>query len=107
VTAYLGTDYNRKGARESHGCRCPKPRNIPGIWRVVQLRCNHSLFNGGRYTPSAYSEVRCIICGARWRTKAAYVDSLKLVTSAQAYEMFRLAEQGLLTEAAAAAIEGA
>jgi len=43
---------------------------------VAQRRCNHSAFNGNRYTPSAYSEVRCTVCGRVWRTKAAYVDTL-------------------------------
>jgi hypothetical protein len=47
-------------------------------WRVTALRCNYSTFNGGRRTPSAYSEIVCGLCGARWRTKAAYVDALPL-----------------------------
>lgn len=50
-------------------CNC-KPRNI----EVLQRKCNHSAFNGYRYTPSDYSLVRCLKCGAVWRTKAKYVD---------------------------------
>ena len=45
-------------------------------WRVTVYRGNFSAFNGYRFTPSDYSEVVCERCGARWRTKAKYVDSL-------------------------------
>jgi hypothetical protein len=54
-------------------CRC-KHR---GCWRVTARKCNYSAFNGYRWSPSDYSEVICDVtaggCGARWRTKAAYV----------------------------------
>jgi hypothetical protein len=50
-------------------CKC-KPRTV----RVLQYRSNHSAFNGYRHTRSAYSAVECVTCGARWRTKAAYVE---------------------------------
>jgi hypothetical protein len=47
---------------------------------VTQYKCNHSAFNGYRRTPSDYSEVACLGslggCGARWRTKAAYVEDI-------------------------------
>jgi hypothetical protein len=43
---------------------------------VVQRECNHSAFNGWKYTPSKYSEVRCVMCGRSFRTKAAYVALL-------------------------------
>lgn len=42
-------------------------------WRVSVRRGNFSTFNGGRWTPSEYSEVICTIDGQVWRTKAAYV----------------------------------
>lgn len=45
-------------------------------WRVKQLRCNFSAFNGYRYCRSDYSLIECFECGAHWRTKAAYVDRL-------------------------------
>ena len=54
-------------------CRCPKPDRQ---WEVTQRRCNHSTFNGSRWTPSRYSEVRCRGCRSIWRTTAAYVDRL-------------------------------
>jgi hypothetical protein len=46
--------------------------------KVIVRRANYSAFNGYRYTPSDYSAVRCFVegCGARWRTKAGYVDLL-------------------------------
>jgi hypothetical protein len=45
-------------------------------WYVVVYRANRSAFNGYRFTPSDYSQVRCAKCGATWRTKAAYVERL-------------------------------
>lgn len=49
-------------------------------WRVAMYRCNYSAFNGYHYTPSDYSEIICERaeggCGARWRTKAKYVETL-------------------------------
>ena len=60
-------------------CRCTAGRDR-STWVVLQRRCNHSAFNGYRWTPSDYSDVQCVAeqggCGARWRTKAAYVDQL-------------------------------
>lgn len=59
-------------------CRCEE-RNKPieeRQWVVDAYRCNHSAFNGHRYTPSAYSAVSCTVCGYGWRTKAAYVEKL-------------------------------
>jgi hypothetical protein len=44
---------------------------------VTARRRNYSAFNGYHCTPSEYSEVRCLVTGARWRTKAAYVDQLR------------------------------
>jgi hypothetical protein len=49
-------------------------------WRIVTYRGNHSAFSGYRFTPSDYSEVACHRrfggCGARWRTKAKYVEEI-------------------------------
>lgn len=45
-------------------------------WQVVTRNGNYSAFSGYHFTPSRYSLVRCAACGARWRTKAAYVSSL-------------------------------
>jgi ornithine cyclodeaminase/alanine dehydrogenase-like protein (mu-crystallin family) len=41
---------------------------------VTMRRANCSAFNGYRRTPSAYSQVICVGCGAIGRTKAAYVS---------------------------------
>lgn len=46
-------------------------------WYVMHYRCNYSAFNGYRYTPSDYSQVKCAGCGHIWRTKARYVDGLR------------------------------
>lgn len=62
---------------EIYTCRCPGSRaERMTNWVVSVLRGNYSAFNGYRFTPSDYSEVRCERCGVRWRTKAAYVDTL-------------------------------
>lgn len=53
-------------------------------WRIVQYRCNHSSFNGCRKTRSDYSGLRCLACGAYWRTRAAYVDRLLPATGDEA-----------------------
>lgn len=45
-------------------------------WQVVQRMQNRSAFNGGRATRSAWSAVRCPLCGCHWRTRAAYVRTL-------------------------------
>ena len=49
------------------------------LWRVVQYRCNHSAFNGYHTTPSDYSSITCLRCGADWRTKASYVAALQMI----------------------------
>lgn len=61
-------------------CSCPE-RSKPvdkRAWTVITMRGNYSTFNGRRFAHSDYSEVRCAECGARWRTKAAYVADLLL-----------------------------
>jgi hypothetical protein len=45
-------------------------------WTVIVRNGNYSAFNGYRFTPSAYSLVKCRSCGAHWRTRAAYVAGL-------------------------------
>jgi hypothetical protein len=45
-------------------------------WVVTVYRANYSTFNGGRRTPSNYSQVTCTRCGRVWRTNAAYVEQL-------------------------------
>lgn len=54
----------------------PGSNRPPRAWRVYQRYCNHSAFNGYRETYSEYSSVRCLRCGASWRTKADFVSFL-------------------------------
>lgn len=63
----------------SFSCRCDERSKPPDqrSWGVIARRCNYSTFNGGRYTPSDYSEIVCLSCGAIGRTKAKYVDQLR------------------------------
>ena len=70
-------------------CKCPerkkpvKQRN----WVVTQYKWNSGDFvvDGGEY--SDYSEVRCLSCCSRGRTKAQYVESLKLMSETEAYDI--------------------
>ena len=69
----------------SFSCHCPERKRsvTERRWVVTQRRCNHSAFNGYRMTPSDYSTVWCLSCGAIGRTKAAYVDQLPNATAKQ------------------------
>lgn len=61
-----------------NACQCAE-REKPlreRAWVVLQRWCNHSAFNGYRYTPSEWSALMCRECHASWRTKAKYVDEL-------------------------------
>lgn len=64
---------------------CPGQKGRP-CWslnvRVVQRECNHSKFNGSQWTPSAYSELTCLECGRRWRTKSKLVRRIEDITDA-------------------------
>ena len=65
-------------------CTCTTPTGERRArWRVFRHRYNTSTFNGGRYTPSDYSDVLCLKCGRIWRTKAAYVETLAHATDAE------------------------
>ena len=69
----------------SQGVACKETTHrAGGYWVVVTRNGNHSAFNGGRFTPSDYSLVRCLECGAMWRTKAAFVRTLRNATTEQA-----------------------
>lgn len=57
------------------GQACKNPKHKPS-WRVLARRVNYSAFNGGRATPSDYSQLHCPMCSTSWRTKAAYVDEI-------------------------------
>lgn len=59
------------------GCFCEPKEKSKDNWRVVHYKCNYSAFSGYKKTPSDYSALRCTKCGARWRTNAAYVSSIK------------------------------
>lgn len=68
----------------SFGCKCDERRKPAADrrWVVMQRRCNHSKFNGSRWTSSDYSEIVCLSCFACGRTKAGYVDELRDATDA-------------------------
>ncbi len=56
--------------------RCPRCNSTRCEVAVVTYRANYSVFHGRRRTPSEYSEVQAKCCGSRWRTKAAYTDTV-------------------------------
>lgn len=60
----------------SGGYACENPKEHRPSWVVLQRNGNMSAFNGYRWTPSDYSEIKCKTCGAIWRTKARYVNEL-------------------------------
>ncbi len=65
-------------------CACDKKN-----W-VVVVRCgNYSAFSGYHFTPSDYSEIKCLRCGNFWRTKAIYVGGLRNATHAEALRIVR------------------
>lgn len=62
-------------------CRCPPGPEHRAGWRIRMWRANVSAFSGYRRTASEYSALTCITCGAAWRTKARYVESLSFLES--------------------------
>lgn len=67
---------NPHGSERGLGGTTCRVRGHRKSWYVTVRRANYSAFNGGRRTPSTYSEVRCSDCPTVWRTKAKYVDVL-------------------------------
>ncbi len=71
-------------------CKCPGHRQADWrkkYWRIIQLLCNYSAFSGYHRTASDYSGLRCLNCGTYWRTKAAYVHTLKHATEEERYSL--------------------
>jgi hypothetical protein len=62
---------------QGYACEDRGAHRAAGAWIVLVRNANHSAFNGGRRTPSAYSAVACTRCGRIWRTKARYVGTLR------------------------------
>lgn len=47
---------------------------------VIQRMCNHSAFNGGHRTHSAWSSIYCTKCQKLWRSKGFFVNTLRDAT---------------------------
>lgn len=60
----------------SKGIPCDDRTVHRAHWQVTVRQANYSAFNGGRRTPSAYSQVWCPLCHHTWRTNAAYVATV-------------------------------
>lgn len=56
-----------------NSCVCPKGK---GKLVCTMYKCNYSAFNGYRKTFSDYSQIVCRRCGAVWRSKGKFVDTL-------------------------------
>ena len=55
-------------------CTCGQPpRDMLHLWQVTRRNYRNSAFDGYHPHWSNYSQLRCTMCGASWRTKAAYV----------------------------------
>lgn len=61
---------------------CPAPL---AEWTVLVYKANHSAFSGYARTRSSYSQLECDRCGFIWRSKAAYVESVKLSAREKSY----------------------
>ena len=62
-----------KCAERREPLTAPPASNRPArLWRCVAYKHNYSAFNGYHYTPSDYSAISCVRCGAVWRTRADY-----------------------------------
>jgi hypothetical protein len=68
------TEYGQSAEERERTVLCMREHRAS--WVVVARNCNHSAFNGYRYTPSDYSGVKCLDCGRYWRTRAEYVIAL-------------------------------
>jgi hypothetical protein len=62
------------------GTAC-KEKAHRATWRVITRNASYSAFNGGRRTPSDYSQLTCLTCGVAWRSKAGYVRDLPDIRS--------------------------
>lgn len=64
---------------DSFDCNCEERRKPvkERAWVVRKRYCHYSAFGGYRRTPSQYSTVSCLKCGAIGRTKAKYVQFLR------------------------------
>jgi hypothetical protein len=51
-------------------------------WRVSERDTG---FQNGRRVPAVSSEVLCLACGHRWRTRARYLRHLADITTAEFY----------------------
>lgn len=49
----------------------------PRQWFVLERNASRSAFNGYKQVWSDFSWVQCRVCGAHWKTKAAWVGDLK------------------------------
>lgn len=92
-------------------CRCfetvepltmaPGSNRPARLWRVIQRQRNFSAFNGYRYTPSAYSSLTCLRCGACWRSRAAFISELPDIAAEE-----KFISRGYANHAAAMAQRG-
>jgi hypothetical protein len=70
----------------SGGPSCQNPKDHRSNWRVVARHSQQSAFGGYQKRWSPYSEIVCLSCLARWRTKAKYVKTLSNETNEERAE---------------------
>jgi hypothetical protein len=68
------TEYGLSRQERQHNLMCQRAHRDD--WVVTMRNFNMSAFNGYHHTSSDYSELVCLECGRRWRTKARYVRHL-------------------------------
>jgi len=60
-------------------CKCQgTPEQKMENWAILTYRGNFSAFNGYKFAPSDYSCIQCKKCSSVWRTKASYVEQLRI-----------------------------
>lgn len=86
-------------------CKCTGDKTlVMANWRIVDYKCNHSAFSGGRCTRSDYSSFVCGACLEYWRSKANYVYKILPLSQQERaawhqYRVFAVAPQELAFEA--------
>lgn len=73
----------------SFSCSCEERKKpvTERNWVVVEYKWNSGAFVAGDGEYSDYSEVRCLSCCARGRTKAKYVEKLRHMDRTKAMDI--------------------
>lgn len=70
-------------------CRCEQRAKplADRMWRLTAWKENFSAFNGYCQQRSNYSELICLTCGARWRTRSDAISGLPFATALESISL--------------------